>query len=357
MPASIPDLRLDRYRDVLDVLADPRFEIYKPLMRGDAAAHLEVANPATRSRRAGALSGVLARHLSGAAVARMAPRIRTLVREILARGADKGEFDALADLAYAVPATVMADLLGHPADGILGLRPIFAGMTQGHEIDASEADRQRARLCLMMLVKRLDAGRVGGRPTPLVADALAALGGSADDAGALGYWRAMIFYAGSETTKDLIANVVAALLESPVLRDRLAAAPVGLDDTLEELIRLEGPVGCIGRVARERVEIGSNRIERGQLVHLMLGDANRDVDAFGDAACPHADTPRVKHLAFGHGPTHCLGARLARQELEIVLTEIRPYLPHMSLAEPSEWTGRRVLRERASLRIRFAAPA
>lgn len=356
MPASIPDLRLDRYRDVLDVLADPRFEIYKPLMRGNASAHLQGADPTVRSRRAGALSGVLARHLSGAAVARMAPRIRTQVRDILARGADRGEFDALADLAYAVPATVMADLLGHPADGIFALRPILSGMTRGHEIDASEADRQRARLCLMMLVKRLDAGRVGSRPTPLVADALAALGASADDAGALGYWRAMIFYAGSETTKDLIANVVAALLESPVLRDRLAAARDGRENMIEELIRLEGPVGCVGRVARERLDVGSARIERGQLVHLMLADANRDADAFGASACPHADAPKLKHLAFGYGATHCLGARLARLELEIVLTEILPYLPHMSLAEPSEWTGRRVLRERASLRLRFAAP-
>lgn len=356
MPDSVPDLRLDRYRDVLDVLADPRFEIYKPLMRGNATAHLQGADPTVRSRRAGALSGVLARHLSGAAVARMAPRIRTLVRDILARGADRGEFDALTDLAYAVPATVMADLLGHPADGIFALRPIFAGMTRGHEIDASEADRQRARLCLMMLVTRLDAGRGDGPPAPLVAAALATLGASADDARALGYWCAMIFYAGSETTKDLIANVLATILETPALRDRLTAAPDEIDDIIEELIRLEGPVGCVGRVARERLDIGSTRIERGQLVHLMLADANRDADAFGDAACPHSDSPGPRHVAFGHGVTHCLGARLARLELEIVLTEILPHLPHMSLAEPSEWTGRRVLRERASLRIRFAPP-
>jgi cytochrome P450 len=143
----------------------------------------------------------------------------------------------------------------------------------------------------------------------------------------------LLLVGGHETTVNLIANGMLALMRNPAQFALLAADESITKRAIEELLRYDAPVQYTGRVARRDVEVGGRLIRAGQPVRLLLAAANRDPDAFEDPERLDVTREREPHLAFGWGVHVCLGAPLARLEGEIAIRALVREFPKMRLSE------------------------
>ena len=141
----------------------------------------------------------------------------------------------------------------------------------------------------------------------------------------------LLFFAGHETTVNLIGNAVLALTRHPDQLTSVLAEPPLMANAIEEVLRFDSPVQRTFRVAAEDFELGGARIRAGERVAALIGAANRDPRRFVDP--DRLDVRRVDakhHLSFGGAIHYCIGAPLARLEAEIAL---RAVLPRLRLPE------------------------
>ena len=310
-------LTLVRYRDVREALYDPRLVIHKPLAVGQTANHLVDDAAGQRSHRVRPLRKSLAQHLAPRRVEQLSDFIEETVDRIVSQAESIGGMDVVRDLAFPLPVAVMGELLGLPRKDHAQLRPLFEAITRGHDMGATEQARQHARFAQTAAMRWIGPELRRGRPSPM----LKAIWSVADTEGIeplmVDYWCLMLLYAGSATTRDLIANAVGLLLDRPADARRLAEDEALILPAIEEVLRFDGPVRGVGRVATEDLKIGENLIPRGDLVYLMLADANRDPEHFPDPDRFDLTRSSNPHLAFGMGVTHCLGAQLALSLIHI----------------------------------------
>ena len=149
----------------------------------------------------------------------------------------------------------------------------------------------------------------------------------------------LILNAGHETTQVMIGNTVAALLQNGQW-ERLVAQPQLVKTAIEECLRFNGPMKGTMRAAAEDMVVGGVDVKKGDRVMLLMAAANRDPAQFANPE--HLDIARNPnpHLAFGHGIHFCLGAPLARLEVEIGLTEMIKRHPGIELASPVRYQPR-----------------
>lgn len=346
-------LTLCRYADVRAALMESRFAIHKPL-GGDNAPPEEDDEFLKRSRRVAPLSQILADHLSSPQLAVLSGFVERQTEQMLAAGLARGGMDLVMDLAYPLPLMVMMRLLGLPPGDFAPFAPLFTAITAGHDLGCTEQDRKKAGFALHAIGVWLRDRIATSAASPLqgAIQSLAKAGNLPEQVSL--YWMAMLLYAGSTTTRDFLANMLVALLEWPDAVDQLEKADdATLKRALEELVRLEGPVRMVGRVARTALQCGGRDIPRGAVVYLDLEQANRDPAQFADPLDFRLDRSPNPHLGFGTGTTFCLGAHLARMEAMTVLRAFLPHLRRMRIESPVEWSGSRVLRERPQVLIRF----
>jgi cytochrome P450 len=142
----------------------------------------------------------------------------------------------------------------------------------------------------------------------------------------------LMLNAGHETTQILLGNALASLLASPDQLRRLRNDPGLVRGAVDECLRFNGPMKGTMRVASEDLEIGDVAVRRGDRVMLLMASANRDPEKFVNPDTLDITRFPNPHLAFGHGIHFCLGAPLARLEVEIALREMVRRFPKMSLA-------------------------
>ncbi len=144
--------------------------------------------------------------------------------------------------------------------------------------------------------------------------------------------------AGNETTTNLIANIIRRLAEDPALQERVRAEPALVEGLVEEMLRLEAPVGGLFRQAKVDVEVAGTRIPAGDHLWLLFASANRDECKFASPDEVDPERANVKeHLAFGNGEHFCPGAGLSRSEARIAITHFLATLRNIRLASDNDF--------------------
>ncbi|MEJ3657460.1 cytochrome P450 [Actinomycetes bacterium KLBMP 9759] len=334
-----------RYGDVRTVLADPRFSRAELFGKDVPRVRPEIAdqNPTildmdppdhTRLRK------LVAKAFTVRRVAELRPRARELTARMLAGMRAEGPgADLVEHLSVPLPVTIICELLGVPVAD----RPIFRAGADAALSMTSQTPEQRARSMGAMYTYM--SGLVAQRREHPTDDLLGALVVARDDGDELSEAELIslafvILVAGHETTMNQIGNMAYLLLTRPDRGDALRGDDAALTQGIEELLRFT-PLGASAgfpRIATEDVELSGVTIRAGETVYVATQTANRDPAAFPDPEELRLDrTMAVPHVAFGHGVHHCLGAQLARMELQEAIGGLLREFPGLRLAvEPDE---------------------
>ena len=142
-----------------------------------------------------------------------------------------------------------------------------------------------------------------------------------------------LIVAGHDTTASLIGNSLVALFRNPDQLVELRADPAKIPKALEEFLRYDAPVPhSTFRYTTAPLSLGGVTIPAGEQVIICLAAANRDADRYANPEALDFERDQVRHLAFGHGIHHCLGAPLARMEGNLALGSLLCRFPELSLA-------------------------
>jgi cytochrome P450 len=165
----------------------------------------------------------------------------------------------------------------------------------------------------------------------------------------------LIFFAGHETTVNLIGNGSLALLRNPSELERIRDRPALLPNAVEELLRYDSPVQRSGRTILEDVKLDGVTFYAGQRVNLMIGAANRDPAQFADPDRLDVMRPNAsQHLSFASGIHYCVGAPLARLEAQLALQALLRFAPGLRLVGEPVWRKTFVLHGLTSLPVAVA---
>jgi cytochrome P450 len=273
------------------------------------------------------------------AAGRLRTRIEELTRLIVDQVIERGECDLVTDIAGELPSYVVAELLGLPLDDgrrLYELTEIIhtapGALPEGAQ--AAAVGEMFAYASGVIADKR-------ARPSDDLSSLLlqSEVDGCPLDDIDFNLFFLLLVDAGGDTTRNLVAGGMLALFDHPDQRARLQADPDGLLPTaVEEMLRWVSPVVYMRRTALRDTELGGRPITAGQKVVMYYGSADRDAAAFADPdRFDVARTPN-EHVAFGGGGPHfCLGAHVARIEIEAMFRELLGRLPDMELAGPVEW--------------------
>jgi len=269
-------------------------------------------------------------------VAGLRPRIEAITKELLDDGVQAGRLELMAQLACPLPAIVIAELLGVPAEDWPRFRQWAAEMiaVTGNVL-SSGPDPARIRKGLDPLQAYLRDIIASRRKAPRE-DLISALIAAQEDRDALSDDELLatcviVLIAGYETTTNLIGNGILALLLHPDELSRLRAEPELMKSAIEEMLRYDSPVQATVRVVTQDSEIGGKTLRKGALAICGIGAANRDPEAFPDPDRFDVDRRDNHHLSFGFGAHFCLGAPLARLEGEIAIRALLERFPTLAL--------------------------
>ncbi|MCV7169859.1 cytochrome P450 [Mycobacterium manitobense] len=247
------------------------------------------------------------------------------------------ECDFVQQVAVNYPLYVIMSLLGVPESDF----PLMLKLTQelfGSDDDEFKrgADQQEQMSALLEMFQYFTALTAARRehPTDDLASAIANArvdGEPLSDIDTVSYY-AIIAAAGHDTTSATISGGMLALLENPEQCDRLRADPGLMPTATEEMIRWVTPVKAFMRTAQEDTQVRGVPIAAGESLLLSYPSANRDEDAFADPFRFDVGRDPNKHVAFGYGVHFCLGAALARMEVNSFFSQL---IPRLESIEPA----------------------
>jgi cytochrome P450 len=343
---------LSRYDDVLEALGDT--DLYSSdamrgvllgqptgvgaerLPREDAMGALVSVDPPAHSE----LRRIVNRGFTPKRITSWHDRMEELVTELMA-GVEPGDpFDVVGGLAGPLPVRVIVELVGADPDHADKFREWADATTQmmsGSARGGMAPEGLGAALELAMYLGEC----IDARQTDPQDDLLSALVQAHGQdvltrAEAVGF-AALLLFAGTETSTNLIGNAAWALLRHRDQLDAAAADPAKVDAVLEETLRWESPVQYVFRRATRSFELHGVTIPQDATVTLVLGAANRDPRHWGEDA--HLfDTGRRAggHLSFGFGPHFCHGAALARAEASAAVRRILPMLQRATASDAGD---------------------
>ncbi|MGW6786921.1 cytochrome P450 [Streptomyces sp. NPDC054987] len=317
---------------------------------------LDLEDPAhARVRR------LVAKAFTPRTVERLVPSVRRMAGELVGRLLADGGGDLLATVAEPLPVAVIAELLGVPEADRGLLRPWSADICGMFELRPDEETARRAVRASVDFSAYLRE-LIAERRTRPGEDLISGLIAAHDDEGRLSEQEmvstcVLLLNAGHEATVNTTANGWWALFRNP---DQLAALRAGgrdpekLSTAVDELMRYDTPLQMFERWVLDDISVGGTEIPRGAEVALLFGSANRDPARFEDPDAldlARADNP---HLAFGAGIHYCLGAPLARRELEASFGALlADGVPPLRLAEEPQWRDGYVIRGLERLLVEF----
>lgn len=342
---------LTRFRDVHDALSDRRLgnspatgAVVSPRNRGryvcadvaanilpfmDAPAHTGPRKLITRAFH----ENLQTQHLDMTAMA----------RSLLSPCLDSGEMDVLDDFATPLSLDVMMALLDLPASDLQALKEwseaffyLFAPMPSEQvrvAVDDALAEFRD------YFLEKIRARRA--QPGDDVISALVNVAGNELDDVLLADTCMLLFSDGIENVDAAIASAVLALLRHPRQLKWLRRHPEAMPDAIEECLRLEAPAQFLARVAVEDFELHGRRIHAGDPVFLVLGAANRDPAVYRQPERLDLRRRERAQIGFGRGRHSCIGARLAKQQMEAALSVLLADCASLSLTRaPLQWRDR-----------------
>jgi unspecific monooxygenase len=305
----------------------------------------------TRLRR------LVARAFTPRTVEALRPRVEEMVDAALSRLRPAGAGDLLAEIALPLPVAVICELLGVPErerERFLGWARHLAPRLD-LDLFRDEARNRagnQASVELAAFLNELVDDPSRRDPDGLLSELVAV----EDDGDRLTRdeviaMAVLLLVAGFETTTNLIANGVLALLRHPDQLARVREGDVDAVVAVDELLRFAGPVQFTQRVLLQDTTVGGQDVPAGALLALLIGAANRDPHVFAEPDVLDVGRRPNPHLSFSAGAHHCLGASLARLEAAVTIPAILRALPDLGLAGRPRWRDTFVLRGLTALPV------
>jgi cytochrome P450 len=340
---------LTRYADVIAVLRSPQVSSDRPSRAPQQAApeyqalneirshSMLNADPPKHTR----LRLLVNKAFTPRTVEELAPFIRAFVDRVIDKAAARGRMDLMADLAFPLPATVIAEMLGVPPEDRDRFKQWSDDTTAAVGNVASNLTPEVLRKSVegMQALQGYFRDIIARRRAEPRDDLISALikaqeqGDHLTDQELLANC-VLLLNAGHETTTNLIGNGTYALLRHPDQLKRLRDDPSLLPTAVEELLRYDSPVQFTNRILTADMQLGGKTLRAGQMVLLLLAAANRDPEQFPDPDRLDVGRQNNKHVAFGLGPHFCLGAPLARLEGRLVFDALLQRAPNLRLDGP-----------------------
>ncbi|GAA5125863.1 cytochrome P450 [Haloechinothrix salitolerans] len=311
------------------------------------------------------LRGLLTKAFTPRAVAAIEQRITGWARDLVARVADRDEFDFAVDVAADLPLLTLAEVFGVPAEDRWLMydwsNRVIGYQDPDYAVSATADTTGSSAMAREALALRPTPDAHGRMPDPRTREGMPdlyayanALGEAKrrapgddvmsnlmrhvdDEHGRVSlaefenlFW--LFSVAGNETLRNGIPGGMIALLTHPDVYQRLRADRSPLPGAVEEMLRWWTPVMHFRRTATEDVDLGGVRIAAGQKVVVWFSSANRDERVFADPDRFDVDRKPGEHLAFGHGPHFCLGAHLARVQMRAMFDAVLDTFEALELA-------------------------
>ncbi|MBU3864200.1 cytochrome P450 [Streptomyces sp. 4503] len=349
LPYGEPAWLVTRYADARMVLGDRRFSRAEALhhdeprqSEGRRDSGILTMDPPDHTR----LRTLVAKAFTVHQVEKLRPWVRQLTHDLLDDLEAAGPPADLVDrYALPIPVGVICAMLGVPQEDRPKFRIWSDAALSTSSLTAEESDRNTDELRAYM------AGLIEVHRSSPRDDIMTSLIEARDAGDRLSELELVdlcvaILVAGHETTATQIPNFVLTLLEHPQELRRLRENTDLLNGAVEELLRFV-PLGMgasQARYATEDVEVGGTLVRAGEPVLVAVGSANRDALRFDTPGTLNVARPVGQHLGFGHGVHHCLGAPLARLELQEALGALIARFPELRVAGDVEWKGQMLVR-------------
>lgn len=277
------------------------------------------------------------------AMAKLTSRFAALFEEVIAQAPQSGHIDILADIALPFSASVISAMLGVPEqdrDRFAEWHRLFGPVVGASLEDPNKYDSLAEGVSQLADYVR---GLIAHYREAPEDNLLSALIKAHEDDEALTEEEivatcTLVLFAGSETTANLIANSILALIRDPSQMELLRSGQVEIADAVEEFLRFDGSGKAVTRVVREDNAVLGVPMKAGQRVFLILAAANHDPAVFEHPDQLHLDrSSDRKHIAFGYGLHSCMGLQLARLEAAIAIPGILGKYGHIQLAGGLDW--------------------
>jgi len=296
---------------------------------------------------------LISREFMPASATALVPRLQELAKQIVDAVIERGECDFVADIAGEMPSFVIAELMGLPlADG-RKLYKLTETIHTSQEV-LPEGAYAQAIMGMFGYAQRVFEEKSAHPGADLASQLIQAeVDGQRLDLLDFQLFFMLLVDAGGDTTRNLLAGGVLALLQHPeqhlALRDNPSLIPAARD----ELLRWVSPVTYMRRTATEDVELGGKPIKAGDKVVMYYAAANRDAAEFVDPDTFDIYRKPERHLAFGHGTHVCLGQHIARAEIDAMLTEVVMRLDDLAVSTPPVWLASNFISGPQRMPVRF----
>jgi cytochrome P450 len=333
--AALNDARLSK--DMHAALATGSAVVAEGLPGPAFARHMLTVDPPDHTR----LRRLVSAAFSPRRVEALRPRIQTITDDLLddiaIHGADS-RIDLIRTFAFPLPFTVICELLGVPQRDRAALGEGFTKLLVPTSTPTEYAAAKDASDTVVAMLGALVEAKQSDPGDDLVSGLINARDGEERlDSQELLSTIFQLIVAGHDTTASLIGNSLVALFRNPDQMVRLRADPTQIARAVEEFLRFDAPVPhSTFRYTVAPLNLGGVAIPAGAQVIICLAAANRDADRYGNPELLDPDRDGARHLAFGHGIHHCLGAPLARIEGQLALGSLLRRYPELSLAVPVE---------------------
>ena len=366
-------LLVSRYDDAFQVLRDPTTSMQGRRNRNaEAPEHMRVLVERTEGRGPSLLGldppdhtrlrGLVQRTFTPRAISRMREQTTTIVDELLDELVEIQEIDLISQYAFVIPFAVIHQMLGLPDTEMTMVREWSQALSKTLEPFLTPEEVDEAISGGVYMDEYLGEAIAHKRKHPKD-DLLTALIEAEEEEDRLSEdelrsMTSLLFIAGHETKVNLIGNGTHALLNNPD-QLQIIREDESVDGTMvDELLRYDSPVQNSGRTLTQDTIIGGVEIAAGETILTSLGSANHDEIFWGPTAS-ELDVRRKdasRHLSFGNGIHHCLGAALARMEGEIAVANLVRRFPDLDFNGEPTYNGRVILRGRETFPVTLGSP-